>query len=62
MCIINYKEEDKIFDCFSGTAVVDDFARKNSRSFIGYEFNPEFVLASKVRLIKNGVPGTDSFD
>lgn len=50
--LLTTKEEDKILDCFSGTSVSGDFARANSRYFIGYELNPEFVLASEVRLIK----------
>lgn len=59
--LLTTKEEDKILDCFSGTAVVGDFARKNGRYFIGYEFNPEFVLASEVRLIMIPPPGTEMF-
>jgi ParB/RepB/Spo0J family partition protein len=54
--LLTTKEEDKILDCFSGTAVVGEFARNNSRYFIGYEFKPEFVLASEVRLIKSPPP------
>jgi len=50
--LLTTKEEDRILDCFSGTSVSGDFARANSRYFIGYELNPEFVLASEVRLIK----------
>jgi site-specific DNA-methyltransferase (adenine-specific) len=59
--LLTTKEEDKILDCFSGTAVVGDFARKNCRYFIGYEFNPEFVLASEVRLIKIPPPGSAEY-
>ncbi|RLD93497.1 MAG: hypothetical protein DRJ29_08675 [Bacteroidetes bacterium] len=50
--LLTTKEEDKILDCFSGTSVSGDFARANSRYYIGYELNPEFVLAAEVRLIK----------
>jgi DNA modification methylase len=59
--MLTTKEDDIILDCFSGTAVVGDFARENSRYFIGYEFNPEFILASEVRLIKIPPPGAITF-
>jgi len=49
--LLTTKEEDKILDCFSGTSVSGEFARANSRYYIGYELNPEFVLAAEVRLI-----------
>jgi DNA modification methylase len=52
------KEEDSILDPFSGTAVVGEFARRNARYYIGYELNPEFALASEVRLIKIPSPGS----
>jgi len=55
--LLTTKEEHTILDPFSGTAVVGDFARKNSRYFIGYELKPEFVLASEVKLIKIPPPG-----
>lgn len=57
--LLTTKEDDKILDCFSGTSVSGDFARANSRYFIGYELNPEFILASEVRLIK--IPLPESF-
>ena len=59
--LLTTKEEDTILDCFSGTAVVGEFARKNYRYFIGYEFKPEFVLASEVRLVKIPPPGAEIF-
>jgi ParB/RepB/Spo0J family partition protein len=49
--LLTTKEEDKILDCFSGTSVSGEFARANSRYYIGYELNPEFVLAAEVKLI-----------
>jgi len=61
--LLTTKEEDTILDPFSGTAVVGEFARKNARYYIGYELNPEFALASEVRLIK--IPpggGQDEWD
>lgn len=55
--LLTTKEEDTILDPFSGTAVVGEFARKLARYYIGYELNPEFALASEVRLIKIPPPG-----
>lgn len=56
--LLTTKEEDIILDPFSGTAVVGEFARKKARYYIGYELNPEFALASEVRLIKIPPPGS----
>lgn len=50
--LLTTKEDDTILDCFSGTSVSGEFARANHRYYIGYELNPEFVLAAEVRLIK----------
>lgn len=55
--LLTTREEDTILDPFSGTAVVGEFARKLARYYIGYELNPEFALASEVRLIKIPPPG-----
>jgi hypothetical protein len=55
--LLTTKEEDVILDCFSGTGVVGEFARKNYRYYIGYEFKPEFALVSEVRLVKIPPPG-----
>lgn len=56
--LLTTREEDTILDPFSGTAVSGEYARKNARYYIGYELNPEFALASEVRLIKIPVPGS----
>ncbi len=54
--------DDIILDCFAGTSVVGEFARKNHRYFIGYEFKSEFVLASEVRMVKIPPPWGGSFE
>jgi len=55
--LLTTREEDTILDPFSGTNVTGEFARKLARYYIGYELNPEFSLASEVRLIKIPPPG-----
>jgi len=55
--LLTTREEDTILDPFSGTAVTGEYARRNARYYIGYELNPEFALASEVRLIKIPPPG-----
>lgn len=54
--------DDTILDPFSGTSVVGEFARKNHRYFIGYEFKSEFVLASEVRMVKIPPPWGGDFE
>ena len=44
------REGDTILDCFAGTSVTGEFARRNNRKFIGYELNPQYIVASEVRL------------
>ncbi|GAP68727.1 DNA modification methylase [Bacteroidales bacterium 6E] len=44
------REGDTILDCFAGTSVTGEFARRNNRKFIGYELNPQYIIASEVRL------------
>ena len=37
-------------DCFAGTSTVGQFALSNKRKFIGYDMNPQFIMASEIRL------------
>jgi DNA modification methylase len=60
--LLTTRQEDIILDCFSGTSVVGEFARRNNRYFIGYEFKSEFALASEVRLIKIPPPWSIEFN
>jgi DNA modification methylase len=56
LCILmSSKEGDNILDCFSGTATTGEAALRLGRKYIGYETNPEYVMASEVRInsIKN---------
>lgn len=63
ICALSTTElDDTILDPFSGTSVVGEFARKNNRYFIGYEFKSEFVLASEVRMVKIPPPWGGDFE
>ena len=44
------REGDTILDCFAGTSVTGEFARRINRKYIGYELNPQYIIASEVRL------------
>lgn len=48
--LLTTKEGDTILDCFNGTAVAGEYAIRNNRKYIGYELNPQYVMASEVRL------------
>ncbi len=53
--LLTTKKGDTILDCFAGTSVTGEFARKNDRKYIGYELNPQFIMASEVRLELKGL-------
>jgi len=44
------KPGDTILDIFSGTATTGEVALLTNRKYVGYELNPQFVMASEVRL------------
>lgn len=48
------KEGDTILDPFAGTSTVGEFAISQNRNFVGFELNPEFIMASEVRLESGG--------
>ncbi|GGE09011.1 DNA methyltransferase [Psychroflexus salis] len=41
---------DTVLDIFSGTSTTGEVALLNNRRYVGYELNPQFVMASEVRL------------
>lgn len=43
---------DTILDCHNGTGTSGESALLLGRNYIGYELNPEFIMASEVRLSK----------
>lgn len=53
ICILSTSRPgDKILDCHNGTGTSGESALILGRSYIGYELNPEFIMASEVRLTK----------
>jgi DNA modification methylase len=44
------KPGDKILDMFNGTASTGEVSVLTNREYVGYELNPQFIMASKVRL------------
>jgi DNA modification methylase len=41
---------DTVLDLFNGTGTVAEVCIKLQREFYGFEYNPEYVMASEVRL------------
>jgi len=53
ICILSSSRPgDTILDCHNGTATSGESALMFGRNYIGYELNPEFIMASGVRLSK----------
>jgi DNA modification methylase len=51
LCILlSSKEGDTVMDCFNGTGTTGEVAIMLGREYIGFETNPEYVMASEVRL------------
>lgn len=51
ICILlSSKEGDTILDCCNGTGTTGESAIRLGREYIGFETNPEYVMASEVRL------------
>jgi DNA modification methylase len=44
------KPDDTILDIFNGTASTGEISILTNRKYVGYELNPQFVMASEVRL------------
>lgn len=41
---------DTVLDIFNGTATTGEVSLKLDRKYVGYEYNPEYVMASEIRL------------
>jgi site-specific DNA-methyltransferase (adenine-specific) len=53
ICILSSSSPgDTILDCHNGTSSSGESALLYGRSYVGYELNPEFIMASEVRLSK----------
>ena len=44
------KPGDTILDMFNGTASTGEVSVLTNRKYVGYELNPQFIMASEVRL------------
>jgi DNA modification methylase len=44
------KPGDTILDIFNGTASTGEVSLLTNRNYVGYELNPQFIMASKIRL------------
>jgi DNA modification methylase len=43
---------DTVLDLFNGTGTTGEVSVKLDRNYVGYEYNPEYVMASEIRLSK----------
>jgi site-specific DNA-methyltransferase (adenine-specific) len=44
------KQGDIVLDLFNGTGTTGEVSIKLDRKYVGYEYNPEYVMASEIRL------------
>ena len=51
------KPGDIVLDIFNGTATTGEVSVKLDRKYVGYEYNPEYVMASEVRLSEYELDG-----
>ena len=54
LVLLTSKEGDLVVDPFNGTGVTGEVCKVLGRSYVGYDLNPEFIMATKVRM-KNTV-------
>ena len=63
LVLLTSKPGDLVVDPFNGTGSVGEVCRYSGRNYVGYELNPQFVMATEVRM-KNiklfDFPQTDS--
>ena len=63
LVLLTSKPGDRVVDPFNGTGSVGEVCRYSGRNYVGYELNPQFVMATEVRM-KNiklfDFPQTDS--
>ena len=63
LVLLTSKPGDLVVDPFNGTGSVGEVCRYSGRNYVGYELNPQFVMATEVRMknIKSfDFPQTDS--
>ena len=44
------RPSDTVLDLFNGTGTTGEVSLKLNRNYVGYEYNPEYVMASEIRL------------
>jgi site-specific DNA-methyltransferase (adenine-specific) len=54
LVLLTSKEGDLVVDPFNGTGVTGEVCKVLGRSYVGYDLNPEFIMATEVRM-KNTV-------
>jgi site-specific DNA-methyltransferase (adenine-specific) len=50
LVLLTSKEGDVVLDPFNGTGTVGEVCRVTGRKYVGYELNPEFIMATVVRM------------
>jgi site-specific DNA-methyltransferase (adenine-specific) len=50
LVLLTSKKGDTILDPFNGTGTVGEVCRATGRKYVGYELNPEFIMATEVRM------------
>jgi site-specific DNA-methyltransferase (adenine-specific) len=54
LVLLSTKPGDLVVDLFNGTGSVGEVCKVMGRKYVGYELNPEFIMATKVRM-KNSI-------
>jgi len=50
LVLLTSKEGDMVLDPFNGTGTVGEVCRVTGRKYVGYELNPQFIMATEVRM------------
>ena len=50
LVLLTTKDGDLVVDPFNGTSVTGEVCKVLGRSYVGYELNPEFIMATEVRM------------
>jgi DNA modification methylase len=55
LVLLTTKEGDLVVDPFNGTGTTGEVCKVLGRSYVGYDLNPEFIMATEVRLKKSSL-------
>ena len=50
LVLLTSKEGDLVVDPFNGTGTTGEVCKVLGRSYVGYDLNPEFIMATEVRM------------